>query len=115
MDDDERLLYRCPPLSAWITMRQCGTNASLAKRAVESSPGALPYTDGLHVRDTCPGCPGVRKLGAGVREFPETASAPLRPKRRRRSSFWVGSGTRPRFGQTVYVEKLQQRRRKAKR
>lgn len=67
-------LYRCPPLSAWITPQQCERNAELARHAAASGPGSVLRLRGMHVVCTCPSCPGIQRLRAGRRELPEAVS-----------------------------------------
>ena len=77
-------LYRCPGLSAWLSLRQCDFNARLAARATLGFDARLAA---VHVIGTCTSCPGVEALGAGVRELPELlqvrdARPPKLPRRR---------------------------------
>lgn len=51
------LLFRCPPLAAWLSEAACAQNAERAARGPE--PVFVGARDPIY---TCPGCPGVRAL-----------------------------------------------------
>ena len=69
------LLYRCSPLSAWISPKQCETNTKLAAKAIKAGPGTDARMAGIRYGGTCPGCPGVVVLSSRDRIKPRKVEA----------------------------------------
>ena len=93
-------LYRCEPLSAWITPEACKHNAELAEAGKRAGQGTWDYVNALRVVDHCPGCPGVleRSKVDGFAPRPvagTTRKAPRKKARRgpRRKKIRVPAGT----------------------
>lgn len=83
-------LYRCPPLRAWMTAKQCQRNQAMAHAGNKSGPGNDLYLATYEYRRACSSCPGVKALARrknAVRprdssDFgPTSRSAPVNPRK----------------------------------
>ena len=94
-------LHACPPLSAFITVRQCASNAKLGRAAARAKPLDPKRLAGFRY-DVCAACPGVLALDAGTREVPERVRVAAGGRRRKKTMRLVPAFLRQGVGAPGY-------------